>query len=374
MAKTVLRTIQECEDFIRGCTFMGTGGGGDPKLGLRILTEALEHGDEIAWIDVNDVPDDGWTAFIAGMGSIAPRSKETLKEIENKGLKEADVDFSRTLVELMDFAGIQKLDVIVPIELGGSNSANPLAYGAKLGLPCVNGDYAGRAIPEIAQTTPILAGKSLTPVTTLDRWGNICIIKEANNLAMAERIGKFISIAAYGGCMIAGFLMKGREMKEVIVPNTSTKCLELGKAVRLARECGKDPVDAILDKSNGWLLFKGDVYKKDWEDQNGYMYGTTHLKGTGVFEGHRMNIWFKNENHITWKDDAPFVTSPDIISLVEIATGEPKTNTIITKGDHLAVIGVKAPQIYRTQEGLRALGPEHFGFDIAYKPIELVVQ
>ena len=33
MAKQVLKTYQDCEDFVRGCCFYGVGGGGDPVRG-----------------------------------------------------------------------------------------------------------------------------------------------------------------------------------------------------------------------------------------------------------------------------------------------------------------------------------------------------
>lgn len=372
MAKTILKTVQQCEDFVRGCTVMGTGGGGAPERGMQLLSSALESGNQVAWIDMEDISDDGWTASTFGMGSIAPQTEETRKEIERMGLKPADIDFSLSIEELMRFADLQ-LEALVPIELGGSNSANPLVLGAQLGLPCVNGDYAGRAIPEIEQTTPVLAGKGLTPLSSVDRWGNVCFIKEAAGAAMTERLGKMLSVAAFGGCLMTGYLMQGREMKEVIVPGTLTMCLELGKAIREAREEGKDPVEAIVSFTEGWLLFQGEVVEKEWEDRGGYMYGTNHLKGMGRFEGHKMSVWFKNENHVVWKDEKPFATSPDIVALVELETGEPKTNTAIAVGDRMAVIGMKGVDVFRTPEGLKVLGPKHFGFDFDYVPIEEVV-
>ena len=37
--KTALATQQDCEDFVRGLTFLGTGGGGAPERGLKMLLE-----------------------------------------------------------------------------------------------------------------------------------------------------------------------------------------------------------------------------------------------------------------------------------------------------------------------------------------------
>jgi len=62
----------------------------------------------------------------------------------------------------------------------------------------VDGDYTGRAIPEIQKTTPYISGKALWPITSVDEWGNVVIIKDSVNYLMAERIGKLISAGAYG--------------------------------------------------------------------------------------------------------------------------------------------------------------------------------
>jgi DUF917 family protein len=60
---------------------MGTGGGGDPEWGERMLRPALDEGLTIGWVDADDIPDDVWTATPHGMGSIAPLAQETLDKI-----------------------------------------------------------------------------------------------------------------------------------------------------------------------------------------------------------------------------------------------------------------------------------------------------
>ncbi len=103
------------------------------------------------------------------------------------------------------------------------------------------------------------------------------------------------------------------------------------------------------------------------------MFGTTFIEGMGTFEGHTFKIWLQNENHITWLDDAPYVTSPDLIMIVDRASAEPYINTVLSEGQQVAVLGAKADNRYRTSEGLSALGPGHFGFDLPYRPIESLV-
>ena len=87
MPKQVLRTYQDCEDFVRGSCFFGVGGGGDPVSGLKMLEEDLKAGRELVWIDMDELPPDAMTACGWGMGSIAPRdpqeTNQKLKELWN---------------------------------------------------------------------------------------------------------------------------------------------------------------------------------------------------------------------------------------------------------------------------------------------------
>ena len=118
----------------------------------------------------------------------------------------------------------------------------------------------------------------------------------------------------------------------------------------------------------------GKVTGKDWEDREGYYWGTHTITGTGDFSGHEFKIWFKNENHISWFDDKPYVTSPDMLIVVDAETGEPYSNAQIEVGHQVAVVGLRAVEQFRSQKGINILGPRHFGFDIDYKPIEDLVK
>lgn len=371
MPRRLLSTMQDCEDLIRGCLFMGTGGGGSAEWGREVFTAALEEGLKIEWVDVDDIPDDAWTVTPYGMGSIAPPSPETQEGIARLGLVDrlGRRAMEVAVREMEKYAGV-KIGAIVPVELGAGNTPAPLITGARLGIPVVDGDYAGRAIPEEMQGTPYLYDKKGWPFASVDRWGNVCIVKEASSLHMMERMGKMLSVAAYGFCHMAAYLLIGREMKEIVVRDTLTKSLELGRAIRQARERGEDPVLASLEFTGGWRLFEGEVVKKEWEDREGYMFGTTYIEGKGKFKGHAFKVWFKNENHISWLDDEPFVTSPDLVVIVDRKSGEGITNTLLDAGQEVAVIGIKGLEAFRSEKGLGGAGPRYFGFDIDYVPIE----
>ncbi|MBW1732010.1 MAG: DUF917 domain-containing protein [Deltaproteobacteria bacterium] len=371
MAELVLAKDRDFDDLVLGATFYGTGGGGTPEEGLRLLKKEAAAGRKITCVPPESIPDDSWTACVSFMGNRAPLTEEQKREMERLGLRAWK--YENNLVEaarLLEMHTQCKIGAIVAPELGGANTPGPMAAGINMGLPVVDGDYAGRAVPEVAQATPCLFGKPMFPVASVDKWGNKTILYETINMDMAERLGKMLAVAAFGNTGLALFLLRASEMKKVIISGTITECYVLGKAIREAREADKDPVRAILYSTNGWLLFRGEVVSKTWSVKSGYYVGFHLFSGINQFEGHKYKIWFKNENHIAWYDNEVHVMSPDMICQVDNETGEPITNHELEEGRKIAIIGLGARAVHRQEKTVHKLAPRHYGFDIEYIPIE----
>ncbi len=373
-----LTNEQDCMDFITGLLFFGTGGGGSAQWGLSLLRELLDEGYSIQWVDIDDIPDGALTCTAYGTGSISEDVPDTEEEIralgEKKGLpyKWGSKVLDHAVIELEEYVG-KKIQAIIPAELGAGNLVAALATGIRLGKLVADGDYGGRAYPEEMQSTLFLKGVAPFPLAIVDWWGDILLLKEACNSAMMERIGKMLSVAAYGGAFVAASLLDGRSTKRTIIPNSLTRSLEVGRSIRLAAEDDNDPVKAALESAGGWLLFEGVVQGKEWEDMEGLMVGTTHIAGQGRFAGKVMEIYFKNENQATWINGEPYVCSPDLVSVLDRDTGIGLTNTEIEKGQEVAVVGTACNSIFRSEEALAWCGPRYFGLDIEYKPIEDLV-
>ncbi|MDY2990314.1 MAG: DUF917 domain-containing protein [Hornefia butyriciproducens] len=376
MATMYLENRQMAEDFVRGCTFMGTGGGGLPANGLDSLMSEIEKGTKVGWIDADDIPDEATTACPFLMGSIAPHTPEIEAEMTDFGYVNPNYSEKEMLAKAIEYLGKfcgTKIDAVVPIELGGANTPGGVTAGIVSGAVCVDGDYTGRAIPEIQQTTPYLHGKTLWPVASVDAYNDISYIEKAKNYRIVERLGKKIAESAYGLVGQAGFIMSGKEMRECINKGTLSTCYNIGKMIREAREGGQDPVKSVLKELDGYLLAAGTVSNKEtWDD--GYYYGYHTIEGTGVDAGNTFKIFFKNENHVMWKNEKPYVSSPDIITVVDAKTGEPYANPILKVGDEVCVIGLKANPVFRSEKGVAILGPRYFKFDFDYVPIEETVK
>lgn len=373
MRKKVLQSRQEVEDFVRGCTFYGVGGGGLPENGINSIMSEIEKGNEVGWIDPSEVSDDALTVCPFLMGSIAPHTEEVKKEMDGFGLTNPQFtekeQLAKAMEELADYLGV-KFEAMVPIELGGANTPGGIAAGVLNGIPSVDGDYTGRAIPEILQTTPYIAKKKIWPVSSFDAYGNKVIIDDVVNHRMVERIGKLIASGSYGLAGQAGFVLTGKEMKDLVVKGTMSECLELGKLIRESRENGLNPVDETIKFLKGHLMATGKVVKKETDDKLGYYLGTYTIEGTGEFKNNEYKVWFKNENHMMWENEEPIITSPDVITIVDSKTGEPYPNPLLGVGAEVSVIGVKSREVFNNERGLSVLGPRYFGYDVDYISVD----
>ena len=372
-----LRTREDVHDLIAGLTLLGTGGGGRPEQGLEALLPHVEAGRRVAWVPVESLPDDGWACSVFGMGSIAPSEPLPAAERRRLGYPEAWVvakPMVRAVEELAAYTG-RRIDAIVPFELGAGNTAPPMDAAVRLGAALVDGDCAGRAIPELSQTTAAIAGIRFAPGAVADPWGNVLLVKETASDLVTERIGKLISLATKlpdmrAPCAHAGFLMRGRDLKAITVQGGISRALAVGRALREARARGGDPAAAGAEALAGWVLFRGRVRGKEWESRDGYMLGTTTVEGEGPDAGHTLSVWFKNENHVTWRDGRPWVHSPDLVMLLDAESGAPYTNTLLAEGARVAVLGARADAKLRTPAALALLAPRHYGYDLDWVPIE----
>ena len=181
-----------------------------------------------------------------------------------------------------------------------------------------------------------------------------------------EHIGKLISVAGYGLAGQAGMALDGKNTRDTVIAGTLSQSYEAGKTMREAKEAGKDVVTELLEKFGGYELGRGTITVKDDYDAVGYYWGTVTVD-CGENE---LKYWFKNENHVVWKNGEPYVTSPDIIAAVDLETGEPVPNPLSYVGQKIALIAMRCkPQ----QQNATLLMPRYFGFDIDHIPVDEVM-
>lgn len=364
-----ISNIEEAKIFVDGCTLLGVGGGGNPEEGLKVLSEALEEKGEITWVNVDEVDDNAVAICTFLMGSTAPLTEEKEKQMVTLGLtdKKYPKNMMNAVIEWEAYTN-KKVDIIVPLEVGGSNLPIPMAVAKMLDKSIVDGDYAGRAIPEIFQISLMTEDVNFCPAVSFDKYGNICIMKEAISLTLAERIGKYLSEVAFGSTALAGFPVTGKQLKRLLVRGSVSKAYEVGKLLDQAKK-DKSRLTSLLETVGMQRIFRGTVIKKEWEDEAGYYMGIHTLKGIQNFEGHELKMYFKNETHIVWIDGEYKVSSPDLICTIEPNLIKPLRNDDIIEGHEIEIYVSGCNPILKSEQVIKYLEPKYFGFDIEYKEI-----
>jgi len=354
---------QQLEDMIRGCTILGTGGGGSPTQGLRLIRSDLEAGRQFKLIGLEEVPDDALIGSPYMCGSVSPEESSEGAPLDEE--MECLVAFEA----LQGYLG-QAFVAAVASEIGGGNTAVALRVAARQGIPIVDADPSGRSVPELQHTTFYIQQVPITPLAVATAKGDVLIAKEVSDDFRAEAIVRAIAVVSNNRAGVTDHPMDGKALKTSVVPGTLSKALTIGEAVREACSSGADPVQAAITAGNGFLLFKGEVTKADWKIEEGFTIGELVVAGHADDCGHQYRIWYKNEHIVSWYDGQPDVTAPDLICVLNPKTGEAITNPNCQKGMDVSVIGYPAPPLWRTPRGLELFGPTHFGFDIPYQPIE----
>ena len=96
---------------------------------------------------------------------------------------------------------------------------------------------------------------------------------------------------------------------------------------------------------------------------------------THLIEDEEFKIWFKNENHVCWKNGQPYVSSPDLICIVDKDTAEPIPNPKMKGAKEVAILALPCKPQLREEKIKNVLCPKYFGFeDIEYVPVETVME
>ena len=276
-------TEQNVTDILYGCTVVGTGGGGDLSIGLKMMKEDFDEGRELYMADVAEVPDDEYVAVPYMCGS--PASLETTDpkyaDLPQIGYPESLLAF-RTLESYFG----KKFYGAVSTELGGANTAYALHSACQLGVPIIDADPAARSVPELQHSSFYVKGVPMTPIALATQFGDTMIVKDIVDDLRSEDIIRAVAVASSNRIGVADHPITGKVLKTSIISGALSYAMKLGEALRLAKDSGSDAADEVIKAGSGRLLFKGIV--KEWkvEETGGFIYGDTIMDGIGDFAGH----------------------------------------------------------------------------------------
>lgn len=348
----------QIRDIAVGSAVLGTGGGGNPYLGMVGAIQAIRKHGDLQLYSIDELPDDTLAVSPFAIGSPVPF-------IERLSMTD---EIMAAFKAMSRYFG-KEIGAIIPAEIGGVNSVIPLAVGRELGLPVLDADGMGRAYPEIQLCTFTLYGHKAAPLAVADEHGNVSVIDTIDNV-WAERIARPVAVemgAIAGG---VGFPITVGDLKEAAVLDTVTYAETIGRAIRESHEQHNDPIEAVLTVTRGFQLFQGRIVDVQRRIEKGWALGEVVIAGVDEYDGSQMIVQFQNEHLVAMRDGEVLASVPDLIAILDSERGTPITTEELRYGFRVTVIAMPSDKKWRTPAGIELGGPRHFRYDIDFVPVE----
>jgi hypothetical protein len=361
-------TKQDVHDILLGAALLGTGGGGGLEEGLEIVDKAFAEGFEFRLADLDDLNGDDLIGTPYSCGTVSPLSKEQQTEFDKlpKIKETGEVNAIRSMEKFLG----KKLKAVVATELGGFNTALALDAGARLNIPIIDADPAGRSVPYIQQTTYYINDIPIHPMGLANKFGDSMIITNTISDERAEALTRAAAVASFNEISVVDHIGNWEVLREALIPHTISLCLRYGQVARQSQKENINLAMTLVKEFQGYFLFKGIVSAVSWEVKDGFTYGDLHVDGCDEFQGDTFKLWIQNENIISWKNDEIYVTVPDSINIIDNTKNMPLLNPNAKVGDNISIFALKSFDEWRTEKGMEVFGPKFFGFDIEYRRIE----
>ena len=333
-----------------GAGVLGTGGGGNPWLGSLMAKAQLAEGRTIRVIGLDELAPDAHVMALAGIGAPTVGVERMVEGSE-----------SARLVRVMEQHLGHRIDALIADEIGGSNAIAPMIAAARLGIPVVDGDGMGRALPEVQMTTFFINGHQAHPAGLMDFEGNTLIVTEARSPEMLERLLRAGTVAMGSAAYFTTAPMTGAFVRAHAVPGTLRLAWCIGDAVLAARQAKADPVAAICGAMGAKTILRGKVTDVRRETQGGFLRGVVTLIGLDADRGRTVTITVQNEYLAAQEDGQVLAIVPDLICIVDSDTGRSVGSEEIRYGLRVAVLTAPAHPHLKTEAALRSVGPAAFG-------------
>ncbi len=329
---------------IWGATLLGGGGGGSIESGMELLeTYKKNHPDkapEIELITYDEMEAGTYAAVTAGMGS--PQA------IVGKDFSVYAQNAFKLLQKVADDEG-KVLKYSIPVEMGGFNTFVPMMISLETGLPFVDADGAGRAVPALETLLLNVNGCATSPLAMANDKDDQITIKLADpyDAPLAEKLGRDVCIEFGMLAGLSGWMVSADEIKKLIVDGSVTLAEKIGAIFRGAEEKKHllkeiDKIESISAKE----ICEGQVVEVFTDTSGGFDYGRVVVDGGGQL----YKIDFQNENLLLSKEVdgtyVPMMTVPDIICMycldangvdTNVKAGMPLSNADVKEGMQIAL-------------------------------------
>jgi DUF917 family protein len=320
------------------------------------LFQQEEYPDEVEVVDPDAVAPDATVTSVGQMGAPTIGSEKI-----PSGTEEVSA-----LTTLEDVSG-ESVDALIPGEIGGANSFAPLVVALQTGLPVVDADAMGRALPELQMDIFFINGKEVDFAVLADEKSNSVVFKSIDSPKRFEQLARAVTVELGGIVGHAYPLLGGNTVREFAVPHTLSLCRRIGRVIQDARQDNIDPTPRVCDVTDGDTVFSGKISEVERRHNGGFTTGSVEITQRDRGENAQVcALDFQNEFVRITVDDRTVGTVPDLITVLDAETGKPILTDEIQFGQRVDVICMSAPDPLTTETALKVVGPQAFGFKETY--------
>jgi hypothetical protein len=338
---------EDVDAFITGLALLGSGGGGEGLPYRHTLRTALSP----AGLELHDPAALGDTPVMpVGMLGATRMLTEKLpggQEIPN------------AVRALTRWTGVEPA-ALMPYEAAGLNGAMATAAAAQLGLPLVDADLMGRALPRLNQLTRAVEGGDVTPFAMCEPGGQTLLIDTADPDGL-ERTARAVVAQGGGWAGAAMAATPAREVGRAACVGTLGRALRLGRA-HLELPDKPDP-GQVAEALGGRLLGTGRVAHISRQPSASFGRASIAVLGGGDAPDHAvLRLEAENEYLLVLRDGEPVASCPDLICVLDRRTAAPLAMDSLRPGDDVQVLTLPGPAWWRALgRRLRRVGPRAFG-------------
>ena len=238
MAATTL-TRSDLIDVAHGATFLCAGGGGTLASALTMIQSGFPEEATVELVSVDDAAAaPGLTAACCYVGS-----ETTGEDVRDPRAVGYALDRFGALMLARHGEPVRRL---AAVDMGVQGAVIPcLLTAQRRGLPVVDADGAGRAVPGLMLTTWALYGPSPNPAVAANGAATAPVVVEADTTLDCHMIVNGVCLANnFGVAAVAMWGTRGDQLRQTL-PITNT--ISLARAIGSALRRSPTPVDATLE-------------------------------------------------------------------------------------------------------------------------------
>jgi uncharacterized protein len=345
---------EDMQALVYGAAFLGSGGGGSLNSSQALSDYMLKTFGEISIYDVSEIGGSETGAVFGAIGSpdALAANPSSITPAVNKA------------IQLLQQTVQENYGFVLSVETGVNMFIAMIAAYSN-NLKVVDGDGAGRAVPDLGMLT-YAASVAISPTVLTNTTTYSMALYAPKAEDMDNLIRPIISTPSFGAMGGLGLWnMNGSTMQNVIIPHTFTNAIELGYIISQNQHNPSGLLQELHNYFGQRMLWMeiGTLTSGTEITSGGFDRGVT----TFQTQTQLLTIVNQNENLIVWSNQsqAPIALAPNLICFIT-KDGIPYTNTDNLKdkiGTEFYICYIKAlPQLQTSyalqkfQENLEALG------------------